>query len=183
MNTNKLYWKNFYQNVHINAPSSFAQWTSKIIPKNKNIIDLGCGNGRDTYYFGMLGFSIIGIDEAFKPKNKYNARFIQSNITNLFYTKCQYEIVYSRFFIHSIDDITITNLLKWTKNLFIAEFREAKDKPILYPNHYRNLINGNIFLQKMIKNKFDILYYIKSENLAPYKSENPIIIRIIGEKQ
>lgn len=177
------YWKQFYKTKHTDTPSSFAKWVSNMIPKSDIIIELGCGNGRDTYYFGKLGYSIIGIDEAIQPKNKYNVKFIQSNIKKLFFKKCKYDVVYSRFFIHSIDDDMINNILRWTKKYFIAEFRAAEDKPILYPEHYRNLIDGNEFIKKMITNKFDIIYYIKSNNLAQYKSENPIIIRMIGKKQ
>jgi len=184
---NKKYWENFYKNQHIKTPTSFARFVLNYLncnfPQYNSIIELGCGNGRDTCFFGKQGYKILGVDEATLSKNMKNVKFIKLNINKLFFKKNKYDIVYSRFFIHAIDDNLINNILKWTKKLFIAEFRAEEDVPILYPKHYRNKINGNKFINKLIENKFDIVYYNKSKNLASYKNENPIIIRIIGVKQ
>ena len=48
------YWNNYYGNVKILKESSFARFIMKFIGKNrkeKKIIDIGCGNGRDSFYF------------------------------------------------------------------------------------------------------------------------------------
>ena len=177
------YWKQFYKQKHIYQPSSFAKFCLNYIPKISNIIEFGCGNGRDTYFFGNEGSKITGIDFACQPKRCGNINFIKSDITKyLDNTKNTFGIVYTRFFLHSIKDETIDKLLKWSKGLFLAEFRAKEDIPILYPNHYRNKIDGNKFLIKMIKHNFKILYYSKSKNVAKFKIENPLIIRIIAKK-
>ena len=62
---NKSYWENFYKNKHTLKPSSFAKFVRKFI-KGKDLIvyDLGCGNGRDSYYLGLgkKKWRVIGID-------------------------------------------------------------------------------------------------------------------------
>lgn len=177
------YWKQFYKQKHIYQPSSFAKFCLSYIPKISNIIEFGCGNGRDTYFFGNEGSKITGIDFACQPIQTRNTNFIKSDITKyLDNTTNTFDIVYTRFFLHSIKDETIDLLLKWSKGVFCAEFRAKEDTPILYPNHYRNKIDEIDFFNKLIKNDFKILYYFKGKNVAKLKTENPLIIRIIAKK-
>lgn len=179
----KKYWKQFYKNKHILQPSSFAIFCLNFIPKSSKIVELGCGNGRDAFFFANKGYKITGVDFATQPKQKENINFIKYDIIKyLNNTVNIFDIIYTRFFLHSINDNKIDKLLKWSKKLFLAEFRTKGDIPILYKNHYRNKIDGNAFLTKMIKNNFTIIYYSKSRNVAKFKEENPEIIRIIARK-
>jgi SAM-dependent methyltransferase len=43
-------------------PSSFATWVSNRIPANARVVDLGCGNGRDSGWFADQGHEVIGAD-------------------------------------------------------------------------------------------------------------------------
>lgn len=177
------YWSNFYKNPHILQPSAFAEFCLSRFPKNSRIVEFGCGNGRDTLFFANKGYNTTGIDFACKQKQIDNANFIKSDITKyLNSTLNSFDVTYTRFFLHSIKDEAIDLLLKWSKGLFCAEFRAKEDVPILYPDHYRNKIDGRDFLSKMTKNKFEILYYFKGRGVAKFKIENPLIIRIIGKK-
>ena len=176
----KQYWGRFYKEVKPpTKPSSFAKFCIPFIPKDSKIVEFGCGNGRDTYFFHNKDYCIIGIDNAV---NTYLYIYNHSLLEYLEKYECKQRTVYSRFFLHSITDYEINKLLKWSNGLFMAEFRADEDIPILYPDHYRNKINGEKFLKKMIKNNFEILYYSKSKDVAKYKNENPIIIRIIAKK-
>ena len=57
----KTYWNNFYKNNDSTLkPSSFARFiASKYTESNGTVIDVGCGNGRDTFYFSSK--SIISV--------------------------------------------------------------------------------------------------------------------------
>jgi len=50
---NKYYWNTFYKNFLINKESSFARFVYKKIKTKKvnKLLDVGCGNGRDTFFF------------------------------------------------------------------------------------------------------------------------------------
>jgi ubiquinone/menaquinone biosynthesis C-methylase UbiE len=186
-NKEEMYWEKFYKTHNIESPSTFAKFIQEYLKQNLHppisVIELGCGNGRDTYYLGKNGHAIMGIDSACQPKDKKNIKFKKMDLNEIILSENKHDVVYSRFFIHSITDNEIDKLLKWCKNLFVAEFRAKEDEPVLYQKHYRNKIDGNKFIKNLLKYKYDILYYIKSTNLAKYKTENPIIIRIIAKRK
>ena len=62
----KDYWENFYKKRHTKRPSSFVKFCKKYIPKGSLILDLGCGNGRDSYYLSRFG-KVEGVNYACQP--------------------------------------------------------------------------------------------------------------------
>jgi len=64
---NDFYWNKFYKKFNLAKPSSFAEFVYKKIKIKKNllsIIDIGCGNGRDTLFFLKKGFLTVGLDKS-----------------------------------------------------------------------------------------------------------------------
>lgn len=58
----------FNRSGHVNTPSPFAITLARrlvsIEPPPAVIVDLGCGNGRDSYYFASKGLGVIAIDRS-----------------------------------------------------------------------------------------------------------------------
>ena len=44
------------------APSGFARELSALVPRGGRVLDLGCGEGRDSVYFASRGFAVTGVD-------------------------------------------------------------------------------------------------------------------------
>jgi tellurite methyltransferase len=44
------------------APSTFAKGLLALVPRRGRILDLGCGEGRDSVYFAEWGFAVTGVD-------------------------------------------------------------------------------------------------------------------------
>ncbi len=44
------------------APSGFAKGLIALVPRNGRILDLGCGEGRDSVYFASHGFDVTGLE-------------------------------------------------------------------------------------------------------------------------
>ena len=63
----KCYWDSFYthdQLIRQQPPSQFAAFVASEFGDFPLIVDVGCGNGRDTLFFAHLGYSTLGIDRS-----------------------------------------------------------------------------------------------------------------------
>lgn len=195
------YWKEFYEAFKESSHSSFAEFVYKFYLYNSNkdrvLIDIGCGNGRDSYYFWKCGFKVIGIDIA--TENTYineRLKFIKSDIKDIEINLKDQDIgyVYLRFFIHAIDEerenILIDFLKKINNVMIFIEARTVNDemygigesvgKNEYISNHYRRFIDIQRLVEKF--KDFKILYIIESNNIAIYKDSNPTLLRLIMVK-
>ena len=113
------YWDNFYIKKNKVKESSFARFVLSKVGKRrtkKSLIDIGCGNGRDSIFFSKNNFHVTGIDISQKAikknllfKNK-NLSFIKFDIEKNKTSK-KFDIIYCRFFLHTIDENGETKLL------------------------------------------------------------------------
>ena len=202
------YWNNFYlsTNKEIEKPSLFAEEVMKWIKPGKNLLELGCGNGRDSIYFAHNGINITAIDashdaiknlEQQKIKNSY---FICDDFVRApaLFTG-QYDYCYSRFSIHAITDAqeddllhNIFNVLK-TGGYFFIEVRSIHDdlygkgekvaeNAYFYNGHFRRFIKLDEFLDRITSAGFEIAYSAEEKGFAPFGDEDPYVIRVIAQK-
>ena len=133
----RTYWEKYYsQNSKPFNPSSFAQDIVKNINKKSELIDIGCGNGRDSLFFSSQKIYTVGLDQSInivnflkQYENKY-LKFQNEDIKNLHQKR--YDYAYCRFLFHSLNEDEESRLLQWlkdniTKNIFI-ESRIDEDK-------------------------------------------------------
>jgi tellurite methyltransferase len=147
-NTSK-YWNQFYNKKNINfKSSSFVKFIHERLKlyKLKRVIDIGCGNGRDTFFFMKKGYNVTAIDQSSEViKNncniikKYNfstidkPKFLKFDIS---FDKInqKFDLIYSRFFLHAItkeNEINFFRLINkiGKKNSFVClEFRNSNDE-------------------------------------------------------
>ena len=187
------YWFNFYnQNEPPVKHTSFAEWIEiyfiDIIKKRDlKLLDLGAGNGRDTKWFDKGQFQAYGIDKNYgeilekdiKSGIVYRLDF-KEILDNEFFKDS--DIVYSRFFLHSISNGEIKKIVDFSKKYFVAEFRIKGDEPIIYTDHKRNFIDIGWLTNLLISNGFQILKMKVGRNMARYKNEDPLVARIIAKR-
>ena len=202
----KEYWNKFYNKNSLPfEKSDFAYFIlNNYIEKGKSLIEMGCGNGRDSIYFSKNGVKVIGVDQAENEINFLNSEFKNDNIEFLCgdFTKLNlkknFDYVYSRFTIHSIPEDGEDRLLNWsfcnlhTGGGIFIEARSIRDdlysegtkisKTENFTDHYRRYVNKDILIKKLKKIGFYIIYEIESKGLAVYKDEDPYIVRIVGKK-
>jgi ubiquinone/menaquinone biosynthesis C-methylase UbiE len=198
---NKNYWNNFYKNFLINKESSFARFVYKKIKKKANkLLDVGCGNGRDTFFFLKKGLDIRGIDiskTAIRNNKKIKKKifYLKDICSRRFFLKEKFSIIYARFFLHAIDskkeNFFLKNIKKisYKKTIVFLEFRTIKDPLIKkgiklskyerFYTHYRRFINPKEFLSKISEEGFRVLNISSSYNYARFNLERPHICRLI----
>lgn len=200
------YWNYFYSKKNIiNKPSKFAIFCLKYLKNYQgDLFDIGCGNGRDAFFFNKKNINTIGLDfsnqiiKKNKRKNKKALlKFIRVNFCKYFNKKINNKFsIYSRFTMHTInhkeEKMFFKSIIKQPnlKYLFI-ETRTTDDelfgvgkkvgKNEFFLDHYRRFIIPNE-LKTCIKKNFKIIYFKKSKNFAKFKIYNPNVLRIIAKR-
>lgn len=208
----KEYWTEYYaKNSKPTNSSTFAQFILPKLKKDKNLIELGCGNGRDSIYFAKNSINVIGIDQVQEEINylnenhkEDNIHFICDDFTNLVNTESDLitdtdvDYIYSRFTFHAINEIKEDRTLDWIEDkldkdgCFFLEARSVKDPMYKqgkalsetenFTDHYRRYMDLNSIISKLESRNFEIIFKIEDKNLAVYKDDNPYLIRIIAKK-
>ena len=199
------YWNKYYKGKVISNESTFAKFThTKIKNKKGKILDIGCGNGRDSFFFNKRGYGVTGIDISQKAIQKNSKR---KNI-NISFKKFdigkdkevgKFEIIYCRFFLHTVDHFLEKKLIKLIKRskkentLVFFEFRNYKDKIFgkfkpsdhnkvieFEKGHFRRIIDPKKFKKSFIEEtKAKIIYEKSGTNLSIVKKDNPNLSRMI----
>ena len=207
---NEKYWNEFYRRDFVHIPSQFCVFVSTYIKANSTIVELGCGNGRDSHFFSNMNFSVIGVDlslsaiEACNENSDSNKdiKFLCGDISEESACEDIIQVIgsrkastdvcfYSRFVIHSIDELQqasfmlgLNDLMKRGDRIFF-EFRSKEDQETkkVYGNHYRRYVDTEIFIKQLVDIVgVEILYAITGKGMAMFKDEDPSVSRIIAQK-
>ena len=204
MNDKLNYWEDEYSKNTIPLyPSQFAAFVaSELYDEETHIIDVGCGNGRDSIFFAHLGKRVIGIDGSsvvVEVNNKLFERqshtlsFVEKDLNNAAvgdYKLPDNSTIYSRFFIHAINQNAENNFLRMASNnlkggqrLFL-EFRTEKDANLfkVAKEHYRRYVNTEAFIDNLEAHGFKVDYTVQGFGYAKYKTEDAHVCRIIAQK-
>ncbi len=200
------YWEEYYAKHRTNeTPSLFAKFVEPFIIDGTSLLELGCGNARDSIFFAKSNkVNVTALDQCQNQINflnslgQSNINFEFSDFTNYVSAHKKFDFVYSRFTLHSVDkqgeQRTFNNTYNNLKEggILFIEVRSIHDElmgqgtqigPYEYiTDHYRRFININEMIDTGLKANFKLIYKLESRDLAPYGDENPPIIRLIFQK-
>lgn len=208
------YWNNYYAdnaggNRAESAPSLFAcNMLQKYMESGKDLVELGCGNGRDSLYFAKSGLNVTGIDasevaisELQKKNSLDNCIFICDDFVSVeSIYQIQYDYCYSRFTLHAINAHQETQILKKAYSMlkengyFFIEARSVNDKKFgvgqavernafICDGHYRRFIVLQELLEKLENIGFVIVESAESDQFAPLKGDIAVCVRVIAQKK
>lgn len=206
----KNYWENIYsKQSEGEQPSLFARHIAENYDiEGKSLIELGCGNGRDAIFFANKNAQVTAIDQCDNIIELLNYRF--QKVDNLSF-KCadftcldnetKYDIIYSRFTLHSISKTQEYNVIKWAyRNLkpngkLCIEVRGQKNEiyqvgtPVdgepdafILNDHYRRFIHFETFCKELESLGFKLDFAKEQRGFAPYKGTDETYIRVIASK-
>lgn len=205
------YWNQYYNSgkAPIEA-SNFAEYVLKnYLKPSCRLLELGCGNGRDSLYFGANGIQVIGIDSSeqvisqLKNSSEENVLFVCDDFTktNVLYQQ-QFDYCYSRFTLHAIslrqEEYVLRNVwdsLKKGENsgFFFIEVRSVNDDiygkgekvaedSYIFDGHFRRFIRREELEERLRGNGFEIVTSEEKKGFAVYKTQDPLVIRIVAKK-
>ncbi len=197
----KEYWDDFYKsNPDLSAPSSFAEFVFdhlNLKDSKCSIVDIGCGNGRDSLYFTKNNLEVTSVDNFTNPETTSKlSNYIKLDIKDF---NIPADLFYARFFLHAIDEDRLDGLLENISNLmsstskFAFETRSTKGitesikeetnfKSSMGEKHFRMLYSKSYMEAKLSKH-FNIDYLVEENNVAKHKSDNPYVLRGIISKK
>lgn len=203
-----VYWNSYYKkNGCVEAPSLFAEFVGEKLVKGRKMLELGCGNGRDSIFFAGKGINVTAIDASDiaikrlqEECNSDNLRFVCDDFvcSPIVFVE-HYDYCYSRFSLHAINEKqekeminNVYNTLK-EKGKFFIEVRSVKDElygkgetvgrnAYKYNGHYRRFIVKEELEEQLKKSGFELEYSEEARDFAPYQDSNPPVIRIIAHK-
>jgi ubiquinone/menaquinone biosynthesis C-methylase UbiE len=114
---NSDYWKNKWLSRPQEPANNFSVNSYKLIKKNKQktILDLGCGDGRDSIYFFNKGLKVTAVDfsdSGIKKIKSQNSKIncVLSDIRKIKFPKNSFDVIYAHLSVHYFDDKTTTKI-------------------------------------------------------------------------
>lgn len=185
------YWDSFYTQEHTRNPSPFAEWCVEgpfsPLPSDAVIMDVGCGNGRDSVFLASNLFRVISMDICQQALDSIPAvpgvLPLRRGMEDLPPFPCH--AVYSRFSLHSIPEEAQADFLdsasaalRRYNGLLCIEARS--DKGSFQGDHYRRFLNKDSLAKSVELKGFDILTLEEGTGMAEYKGEDPVVIRLVA---
>jgi adenylylsulfate kinase-like enzyme/SAM-dependent methyltransferase len=205
------YWDSYYKKrkAPIN-PSSFALFCNEnYLDRHCHILEFGCGNGRDSFYFSKT-HRVTAIDESRVVIEASRTRAMQEGVLSLDFFHGEFgreipglpnevDAVYGRFVIHAMPEDVESRALRESWRLLrnggrlFLEFRTTRDplmakgtqlgKTERMTDHYRRFIDFKEICVKLSCLGFNLEFAIEKQGLAAHGSDDPIIGRIVATKR
>ncbi len=207
------YWNAYYAKKDVPAnPSSFAQSILPSIDTTKALLELGCGNGRDSFYFARNNIQTIGTDLS-KQAVEQNASLDHENVsfqvadftalTNGQFAEYNIGNIYSRFTLHSVDLESYYRTLDWCADisnlphggLLFLEARTvndplcSKDQGTKVGNdneyvttHYRRFADIKDVMDDLKTRGFELIHASENYTDSWYKDDHACVYRITARK-
>ena len=116
--------------------SSFAVYVLKMMSDGDSILELGCGNGRDSFFFAEHGIQVFALDQSeivinqIKKEN-INPRFICKDILSVEeYFPYKIDHGYARFVLHALNQTEADNAIKIVARILPPQWYFFLRKPL-----------------------------------------------------
>lgn len=208
----EVYWANFYAHMEYTEGSTFFEFVNARPDTPRSIVDIGCGDGRDSCAFGAVDHTVLGLDQSqvgveharkhaaaakldgkvsFEVCDVGDAVALGTLLSHRMSQSDEPVMFYLRFFLHSISEEVQETLMRVIDaharqgDFVAAEFRTDKDekRTKVHGKHYRRFQNGAAFGARLTGHYgFGLLHEAESAGLSPYQGEDPVLYRVVARR-
>ncbi|MGH6785451.1 MAG: class I SAM-dependent methyltransferase [Novosphingobium sp.] len=209
------YWGSYYDKREAPVlPSQFAVFVANevltgALPAVGTVVDIGCGNGRDTLFFLRHGFKVRGLDRSpaaiaacQEVLKGYDAGVGSQGAFRHGPADSRESwdwlgdggegpvLIYARFFFHAIDQRAEAAVLAQAARLLgrrggalCAEFRTHLDEAAakVTPTHYRRFIVPDDFASQVQATGLQVAWRTEGRGMAKYRSDDAHVARFIAQ--
>jgi adenylylsulfate kinase-like enzyme/SAM-dependent methyltransferase len=208
------HWDKYYDGQsQLPEPSSFAVAVAESVrlTAQDRVLDYGCGNGRDTFYFGATS-SATGIEistAAIETCNRFKDNHINfdriqfigladNNLVDII-RDFKPTLFYSRFVLHAMTAPLEAQLLDAlaaavAPDCYVAfECRTIRDPMFLHGTkvsanerifgHYRRFIIPEELIDALNRRGFKVIIQSESRGIAPLGEDDPSLLRLLVQRQ
>lgn len=201
------FWDSYYgSSTGAQKPSSFALAAADFIPPGADVLEVGCGDGRDAVHLSSLGHSVVGLDASAAAVELCRrahagsaATFVQGVVSDHAEAWQQsFDVLYSRFVIHAMTEQEELALWRDARRVLrpggqlMVECRSindplAREGEVLSPTeriagHYRRFIVLDELRRRLADQEFVVASVVESNGLAVHGDEDPVVIRLFAKK-
>jgi SAM-dependent methyltransferase len=207
------YWDSYYrQQGAPELPSQFALFVANEVMTGElaapaALLDIGCGNGRDTAFFAGLGFAIGALDQSEAAIELCGERLRRElgsaagaaclqvgdagrDGLELLAASFQGSLLfYSRFFFHAIDEPAedrvieqAAAILRRRGGALAIEYRTTSDavSTKVTPGHYRRFIDPEAFAARIEAAGLKVQWRAEGRGMAKYRGDDAHVARLIA---
>lgn len=199
------HWDEYYRvEAAVPPPSPFALAAEERFAPGSRVIEVGCGNGRDSVHFAGRGHHVTGTDpsEAAIALCRHThaasgAGFVQGSLPDVATsTTDRFDVLYSRFVLHAMTEDEERRLWRAASQvltsgaLVAVECRSildplARTGEVLSPTeriagHYRRFIVLDDLISRMAASGLEVVDAVESAGLAVHGDDDPVVIRVFA---
>ncbi len=198
------YWDDYYASratLTRRLPSQFATFVAGELDRPHRVVELGCGDGRDSMFFASYGHDVVGVDASHAAVDACRslaealgetasfvvARIDQADLAARVKGEGTPRAVYARFFVHAITDDEEQSLLDLAASitepgdLLAVEYRTIRDSSgvKVTKKHYRRFVLPATFEARALARGFDVTYSVEGFGFAKYRQDDAYVARTL----
>lgn len=210
-----FHWTKFYRDSQLpELPSQFALFVANEIATGDirqpaTILDIGCGNGRDSAFFSRQGYRVVGIDRSAEAIALCRARIAAADhvhpqaaqfVIGRFDDAQMWRetilplldgplVVYARFVLHAITEAEeqlllghLVDLLKTFGGVLCIEARTIADRDAAKatPQHYRRFIETRALIERLSALALAVQWQAEGRGMAKYRRDDATVVRLVA---